>query len=90
MPGLSVCQTLFRQFFIFLRQHLLVNKKNILYNRFDFHIGKIHSEDPSAEQLKSDRMSVFPCFHASATSGCAFATAFWWPATAEKCILTVK
>lgn len=59
MPGLSVCQTLFRQFFIFLRQHLLVNKKNILYNGFDFHIGKIHSESPSAEQLKSDRMSVF-------------------------------
>ena len=90
MPGLSVCQTLFRHIFLFFPPHRLVNKRNILYNGFDFYMEKIHSEGPSAERLKMDRESGSLCFHACAISGCAFATVFWWPATAEKCILTVK
>lgn len=67
-----------------------MNKRNILYNGLDFYREKIHSEGPSAKGLKMNLESGFPCFHASAISGCAFATVFWWPATAEKCILTVK
>lgn len=90
MPGLSVCQTLFRHIFLFFPPHRLVNKRNILYNGFDFYMEKIHSEGPSAERLKMDRESGSLCFHACAISGCAFATVFWWPATVEKCILTVK
>ena len=54
MPGLSVCQTLFRHILIFFRTCRLVNKKNILYNGFDFYMEKIRSEASSAKRLKMD------------------------------------